>query len=114
VAWRSSKDPLLSTPLYRRNRALLKRLRLRCAVCGQQIRYDVPGEFVAGHVVARHTAKRLGGTHEQINALANLRPECRRCSFRTGSREGNQVRRVKRQRLQRTGVVWPLDDSARW
>ena len=104
----------ISTPRYRRNREVLKRQKLPCAVCGRPIAYEVPGEFVAGHIVARHTAKRLGWTPEQINALTNLRPECKRCSLRTGAREGNQARRVKRQRLQRSGVVWPLDDSARW
>jgi hypothetical protein len=85
MAWRATKDPLLSTPLYRRNRAQLKRLRLPCAVCGRPIQYDQPGQFVAGHIVARHVAKRLGWTPEQINALSNLRPECRRCSMRTGA-----------------------------
>ena len=113
MAWRSSKDPLLSTPLYRRNREVLKRQKLPCAVCGRPIAYEVPGEFVAGHVVARHVAKRLGWAPEQINALANLRAECRRCSFRTGSREGNQVQRAMRQRVRAGGVVY-RDDSARW
>ena len=68
MAWRSSKDPLLSRPLFRRNREVLRRRRLPCAVCGRSIAYDVPGEFVAGHIVARHTAKRLGWLPEQINA----------------------------------------------
>ena len=113
MAWRSSKDPLLSSPLFRRNREVLNRQKLPCAVCGRPIAYEVPGEFVAGHVVARHVAKRLGWAPEQINALANLRAECRRCSFRTGSREGNQVQRAMRQRVRAGGVVY-RDDSARW
>ena len=114
MAWRSSKDPLLSSPLYRRNREVLKRQKLPCALCGRPIAYEVPGEFVAGHVVARHVAKRLCWLPEQINALANLRAECRRCSFRTGSREGNQVRRAMRQRPRRSGVGYRLDDASRW
>ena len=113
MAWRSSKDPLLSSPLYRRNRALLKTRRLPCAVCGRTIDYLKPGEFVAGHITPRWLAKRLGWTPEQINALSNLRAECRRCSFRTGSREGNQVQRAMRQRVT-VGVGRPRDDSRRW
>src|SRR5215217_4274400 len=112
MAWRSSKDPLLSMPRYRRNREVLKRQKLPCAVCGRPIACEVAGEFVAGHIVARHVAKRLGWTEDRINSLANLRPECRRCSFRTGSREGNRVKRAMRQRPRRSGL--PLDDSARW
>jgi hypothetical protein len=112
VAWRSSKDPLLSSPLYRRNRALLKKRRLPCAVCGRAIDYSQPSAFVAGHIMPRWKAKQLGWLPEQINSLQNLRPECRRCSFRTGSREGNQVQRAMRQRPRRAGVL--RDDSGRW
>lgn len=113
MAWRSTKDPLLTTPLYRRNRALLKRLRLPCAVCGRPIAYDRPGQFVAGHIVARHKAKRLGWTKQLINSLSNLRPECKQCSHRTGAREGNQAKRAMRQRAT-TGIISQLDDHERW
>jgi hypothetical protein len=111
VAWTKPKDPLLSSPLYRRNRALLKRRRLPCAVCGRAIPYDQPGAFVAGHIVARHIAKRLGWTEPQINSLSNLRPECKQCSYRTGAQEGG---RVRHQRSQRRGVGYRLDDASRW
>src|SRR3954470_10441911 len=113
MAWHKPKDPLLTTPLYRRNRALLKRLRLPCAVRGRAIAYDQPRAFVAGHKVARHKAKLLGWTEQQINALANLRPECKQCSHRTGAREGNQVKRAMRQRAKR-GIIYQLDDHERW
>jgi hypothetical protein len=114
VAWRQSKDPLLSTPRYRRNREVLKRQKLPCAVCGRAIDYAQSGAFVAGHVVARHTAKRLGWTEDMINALSNLRPECRACSYRTGAREGNRVKRAMRQRVRTGGMSRLRDDSHRW
>ena len=98
MAWSKAKDPLLSSPLYRRNRAHLKRLRLPCAVCGRAIAYDQPGGFVAGHIVSRHKAKLAGWTEAMINSLSNLRPECRRCSLRTGAREGQQAMRARRRR----------------
>jgi 5-methylcytosine-specific restriction endonuclease McrA len=110
MAWRTTKDPLLSTPLYRRNRAHLKRLRLPCAVCGRPIDYATPGQFVAGHIVARHLAKRWEWTEQQINALSNLQPECKRCSARTGAREGHLAKRAMRQRVRRAA----LTDAARW
>lgn len=113
MAWRSSKDPLLSSQLYRRNRAWLRRQKLPCAVCGRSIDYTQPDAFVAGHSVARHKAKLLGWTEEQINALSNLRPECRQCSHRTGAREGNQAKRAKRHRAKQTGIVIG-DDSHSW
>jgi len=106
VAWRSSKDPLLSSPFFRRNREVLRRRRLPCAVCGRPIAYDVPGQFVAGHIVARHKAKLLDWPESQINGLSNLRAECKQCSHRTGAREGNQAKRAKRQRSQRSGIVY--------
>jgi hypothetical protein len=61
--------------------------------------YDAPGQFVPGHVVARHIAKKLGWLESQINSLANLRPECRRCSYRNRAREGYRAMRANRQRI---------------
>ena len=113
MAWRQSKDPLLSAPRYRRNREVLKRQKLPCAVCGRAIAYDQPGQFVAGHIVARHKAKRLGWLEQQINALSNLRPECKQCSNRTGAREGNRVKRAMRQSAT-TRIIHQLDDHERW
>src|SRR6188472_3738529 len=53
MAWRgpsTPRDPLLDAPLYRRNRAILKAMRLPCAVCGRTDMYSKPGQFVAGHI----------------------------------------------------------------
>ena len=103
-------------PLYRRNRAHLKRLRLPCAVCGRAIAYDQPGAFVAGHIVSRHKAKLYGWTEGMINSLSNLRPECRRCSYRTGAREGQQAMRAKRRRSTSRDDRWlsVMDTSRVW
>jgi hypothetical protein len=109
MAWTKPKDPLLSSPLYRRNRALLKKMRLPCSVCGKAIDYSTPGQFVAGHIVARWKAKRLGWTEPMINSLSNLQPECRECSHRTGAQEGG---RVRHQRPRRTGPAGRLTTRA--
>ena len=111
MAWSKPKDPLLTTPLYRRNRAILKRLRLPCAVCGRTINYSQPGAFVAGHIVSRHKAKLYGWTEAMINSLSNLQPECKQCSYRTGAREGQQAMRAKRRLTRRTVAV---SDAHRW
>jgi hypothetical protein len=109
---RTPKDPLLTTALYKRNRAQLKRLRLQpCAVCGRTIDYTKPGSFVAGHIVSRRKAKLLGWTEDMINARSNLQPECRSCSNKTGAREGQQAQRAK---LKRTNIMYPFNDSHRW
>jgi 5-methylcytosine-specific restriction endonuclease McrA len=118
MAWRgptTPRDPLLDTPLYRRNRAILKRMRLPCSVCGKSIDYTKPGAFVAGHIVSRRKAKLLGWTADQINSLSNLRPECRSCSNRTGAREGQQAQRTKLKRTRQGKTVYGFaDDSHRW
>jgi hypothetical protein len=118
---RKPRDPLLDTPLFRANRAQLKRLRLPCAICGQTIDYTQPAAFVAGHMVSRRKAKQLSWTPAQINALTNLRPECRPCSNKTGAREGQQAQRakLKQTRQAKTGRTPdnPLrifDTSRRW
>lgn len=41
MAWTKPKDPLLSSPLYRRNRALLKRCAYR-AVCAAKLSITPP------------------------------------------------------------------------
>jgi hypothetical protein len=90
MTWRgptTPRDPLLDTPLYRRNRPYLKKMRLPCAVCGKVIDYTKSGAFVAGHIVSRRKVKLLGWTEAQTNSLANLRSECRSCSNTTGVRE---------------------------
>ena len=111
MAWSKPKDPLLTTPLYRRNRAILKRLRLPCAVCGRTINYSQPGQFVAGHIVSRHKAKLYGWTEAMINSLSNLQPECKQWYYRTGAREGQQAMRVKQRRGRHAVAVF---DPHRW
>jgi 5-methylcytosine-specific restriction endonuclease McrA len=117
MAWRgpsTPRDPLLDTPLYRRNRAILKAMHLPCAVCGRTDMYSKPGQFVAGHIVSRRKAKLLGWPEAQTNSLANLRPECRSCSNRSGAREGQQAQRAKVKRRQGKVVYGLADDSHRW
>ena len=118
MTWRgpsTPRDPLLDTPLYRRNRAILKAMRLPCALCGRTDMYSMPGQFVAGHIVSRRKAKLLGYTEAQTNALSNLRPECRSCSNRSGAREGQQARQAKLRRTQQDKTIYGLaDDSHRW
>ena len=75
--------------------------------------YSRPGQFVAGHIVSRRKARLLGWLPEQINALANLRPECRSCSNRSGAREGQQARQAKL-RLAQQGKSIYRDDAHRW
>ena len=76
--------------------------------------YSRPGQFVAGHI-SRRKARLLGWLPEQINALVNLRPECRSCSNRTGAREGQQARQAKLRRTQQDKTIYGLaDDSHRW
>jgi len=106
---RKPRDPLLDTPLYRKNRAQPKRLRLPCAICGRIINYTQSGAFVAGHIVSRRKAKQLGWTPAQINALTNLRPECRSCSNKTGAREGQQAQRAKLKQAKRLDSLAPRD-----
>jgi hypothetical protein len=120
LAWpRKPKDPLLDTPRYRANRARLKLLRLPCAVCGKAIDYTQPAAFVAGHIVSRRKAKQMGWTEAQINALSNLRPECRPCSNKTGAREGQQAQRAKLKNAPRGALparqnIRSFDNSRDW
>jgi hypothetical protein len=110
---RKPRDPLLDTPLFRANRATLKRLRLPCAICGRAIDYTKPNAFVAGHIVSRRKAKLLGWTAAQINALTNLRPECRPCSNKSGAREGQQAQRAKLKQTRQATVSRGLEDPRR-
>jgi 5-methylcytosine-specific restriction endonuclease McrA len=116
VTWRgprTPKDPLLDSAVFRANRAQLKRLRLPCAICGRAIDYTQPGAFVAGHIVSRRKAKLLGWTAAQINALSNLRTECKPCSNKTGAREGQQAQRAKLKQTQQAKISRVFDDSRR-
>jgi hypothetical protein len=111
---RKPRDPLLDTPLYRKNRATLKQLQLPCSICGRAIDYTQPGAFIAGHIVSRRKAKLLGWTPAQINALSNLRPECRSCSNKTGAREGQQAQRAKLKQTRQAKAGRILDTSRRF
>ena len=79
-------------PVYRANRAILKRTSKRyaepCARCGEPIDYSAhylePSAFTAGHIVAVVD----GGTHQ----LSNLRAEHRGCNLAAGGRAGNRRR----------------------
>lgn len=121
---RTQSDPLLHTQWWRVTvRNHFKRLRLPCAVCRGPIDYDGPAFFVLangkrrqnprslviGHIVSRYEAKRRGWSEQQINALANCRQECRRCSNRSGAQQGQRVR-SKRQAVR---TVVP-SESRRW
>jgi hypothetical protein len=73
------------------------------AICGRPIAYDGPRyingkqnprTLVVGHIVSRYTAKRLGWSEVQINALSNTQPECQACSNKSGARLGRQVQRA--------------------
>lgn len=101
-------NPRTADAEYRRNRAiLLKDARAKgspCARCGRPIRYHEPywlttpsgrrrvnpRAFVAGHIVDWVL------THD--NTLANLQPECARCSSTSGARRGQAQRFPQRER----------------
>jgi hypothetical protein len=124
MAWRgpksAGKDPLLARAShYKRNRQYWQRLRLPCAVCGQPIDYtganmingrQNPRALVVGHAVSRYHAKRMGWSEAMINSVSNTRPECRRCSNRTGAQLGRQVQRAKAKNKVRVGAT----DRDRW
>jgi hypothetical protein len=117
VTWRgprTANDPMLTTRHWRVTiRGHWLALRLPCSVCGRAIAYDQPTylvsitgrrtinprSLVVGHIVSRNKGKRMGWTEDQINALTNTRPECRACSNKTGAREGRQMQRAKRRRV---------------
>lgn len=93
-----SGSPARKSPLYRRNRAIVRARGDPCARCGLEIEYDAPRyvigvdgvrrenpwAFDCGHVVPLA----LGGTEE----LANLQAEHVRCSRTSGGRLGLQLR----------------------
>jgi hypothetical protein len=107
MVWRgpktaASQDPLLSVPAHRRrNRNHWIRSGLPCAVCGRRLVYDKalryingrqnPAYLVVGHITSRYHAKLMGWTDQEVNALANTRPECTACSNKSGARLGQKV-----------------------
>jgi hypothetical protein len=85
-------DPVINNRQWRKLREQVKALRLPCARCGGWIDYDnalgkqSPRSFVLGHKVSRREAKARAWTAAQMNSLANLQPECRRCSNKSGAK----------------------------
>jgi hypothetical protein len=131
MAWRGSRngrsDPLLHTPAWRRViRPYWKRRRLpcQCGCGGQPIDYDGPTyvivngkrrlnprSLVIGHIVSRYEAKRLGWTAEQINSIANTRPERMDHSLRSGGRLGASIQQGWQPK---PAPVAPPDTASRW
>jgi hypothetical protein len=117
---RTGNDPLLTTHHWRKViRPHWQRLRLPCSRCHQPIDYDGPRYYlingkrklnlrylVVGHVVDRYTARRMGWSDDQINALSNTQPECQACSNRSGARLG--------QRVQQSRVINAPTEYTRW
>lgn len=119
---RGPADPLLQTHHWRKVvRPYWQALRLPCARCGKPIDYDGPryltinGQrrqnpryLVVGHKVDRYTARRLGWTDDQINALSNTQPECQHCSNRSGAQLGQRVQQTRQPRQPR------IAETLRW
>jgi hypothetical protein len=98
-------DPILSTQTWRTIRRHWQQRRLPCARCHQPIDYDGPRylttndgsrrlnprALAVGHKIDRHTARQLGWTIQQINAITNTQPECQDCSNRSGARLGAKI-----------------------
>jgi len=121
---RTARDPLLVTATHRSNRAywlaLAKTAGLRCALCGCAIAWrkeyhrlpngkENGNYLVVGHIISRYAAKQMRWTEAQINALSNSRPECKRCSNKTGAQLGRQLQHRKRNRTR-----IDLDTSREW
>jgi hypothetical protein len=79
---------------------------LRCARCNRLIdflgsRYIEgtrklnPLALCIGHVHDRASMKRLGYRDDQINDLGNSQPECARCSWTSGAKQGNAMQRQR-------------------
>jgi hypothetical protein len=90
-------DPVINNRSWRNLRERVKALRLPCARCGGWIDYDNiygrqgPRSFVLGHKVSRREARARGWTIAQMNSPANLQPECRSCSNKSGAQLGRNL-----------------------
>lgn len=106
---RGPADPALGTTTWAAIKTYWRRARQPCARCGRPIDYDRPYWLTiagrrtinpwalhVGHIVSRRRGRALGWTEDQVNALANTRPEHARCSVRSGAREGNAAQRAAR------------------
>jgi hypothetical protein len=99
---RPRSDPRLHTPQWRQSREYWKREGKRqeipCARCGCKINYDAwyipgvyprkvyPNAYVLGHVISRDQGRALGYDDQWLDSVENTRPECSRCSARSGYR----------------------------
>lgn len=93
-------DPWLGHVTWKRARAYWREQQahriLYCGRCGYAVNAN-PGTAMSldvGHVVDRVTARSLGWTVEQANAVENTRPEHRRCNRSAGAGVGNGRRRA--------------------
>ena len=70
-----------------------------CLLPGVPIDYAPPytkrTSFNAGHIVPRWKARLLGWSVEQMNSIANSRPEHRLCNMTDGARTGQKRQRAK-------------------
>lgn len=89
------RDPLLSGRDWAEVKAYWRAQRQPCARCGGEIDYDTVDRYWrsldVGHIVDRATAKALGWTRAEINAITNTQPEHQRCSREAGARAGNHL-----------------------
>jgi hypothetical protein len=138
VVWqgpRTRPDPLLHTAVWRRViRPYWQRRRLpcQCGCGGQPIDYDGPthvfvngqrrlnpASLVIGHIVSRYEARQLGWTEQQINSIANTRPERADHSLRSGAELGERVRQGRQPKPppvtpQAWGPVRHINTASRW
>lgn len=95
-----ASDPWVTGRHWQRTRAAFlahhARIGSPCTRCAGPIDYDAPRGTptapVAGHIVDRHTARRIGWTRHQTNHPSNLQPECYRCSCSSGATLQQQIR----------------------
>jgi hypothetical protein len=73
-----------------------------CLLPGVPIDYEPPytkrASFNCGHIMPRWRAKALGWSLDQINSVANSRPEHRLCNLKDGARIGQTLQRAKTRR----------------
>jgi hypothetical protein len=107
---RPRSDPRLHSPQWRESRKYWRREGkandIPCWRCGRKINYDqwfIPGTrkvwpnaYVLGHMLGRDLGASLGYDPSWIDSIANTRPECSRCSARSGYRTQAAKRRQAR------------------
>ncbi len=114
---RTQPNPLRANDrAWRQIAAYWRRLRLPCAQCGSEIRYDEdywltiqgrrtinPRALNVGHIISLAEAARRGWTAKQANDITNTRPEHARCNLNAGAKLGQ---RVQTQRTKVTTLRW--------